>query len=61
MLEISLHTDADEEFKAAIVFYESRQAGLGDIFLQRITEAFEFIAGNPLAGQILFGDIADIW
>jgi hypothetical protein len=57
MLEIALHEDADEEFKAAIMFYESRQAGLGDIFLQRIAEGFEFVLANPRAGKILFADI----
>jgi hypothetical protein len=57
MLEITLHEDADEEFKAAIMFYESRQPGLGDIFLQRITEGFECVLDNPRAGKILFADI----
>ena len=56
MLEITLHEDADEEFKAAIMFYESREAGLGQIFLERISEGFEFVLANPLAGQILFDD-----
>jgi hypothetical protein len=54
MLEITLHEAADEEFKAAIRFYESREAGLGAIFLQRIMEGFDFIRANPLACQILF-------
>ena len=36
------------------MFYESREAGLGAIFLQRITEGFEFILTNPLASQTVF-------
>ena len=54
MPEVSLHEDADAEFKAAIRFYESRQPGLGEIFLQRISESFASIETQPLAGQILF-------
>jgi toxin ParE1/3/4 len=57
MLEITLHEDADEEFKAAIMFYESRRSGLGDIFLQRVSDGFEFIRANPLSGVILFDDL----
>jgi hypothetical protein len=56
MLEIALHEDADEEFKAAIRFYESRESGLGEIFLERISEGFDFILASPLANQILFDD-----
>jgi hypothetical protein len=43
MPEVELHESADEEFKAAITFYESRQAGLGDAFLKRVSEGFELI------------------
>ena len=53
MPEIALHERADEEFKAAITFYESRQPGLGDAFFERVSEAFELILAQPLAGQIL--------
>jgi toxin ParE1/3/4 len=56
MPEVSLHEDADAEFKAAIRFYESRQPGLGEIFLQRISESFASIETQPLAAQILFDD-----
>jgi plasmid stabilization system protein ParE len=53
MPEIALHESADEEFKAAIAFYESQQPGLGDAFLQRASESFELILAQPLAGQVL--------
>jgi len=55
MLEVTLHEDADEELKTAASFYELRQAGLGEMFLRRISEGFELIRDQPLAGQILFG------
>ena len=55
MPEIALHESADEEFKAAITFYESRQSGLGDAFFQRVFEGFELILAQPLAGQAANG------
>ena len=56
MPEVTLHEDADQEIKAAIRFYELRQPGLGEIFLQRISESFASIETQPLTGQILFDD-----
>jgi len=54
MPEIVLHEGADEELKAAAVFYESRRAGLGESFLERVSEGFELIRTQPLAGQVTF-------
>ena len=54
MLEIELHQEADDELKAAALFYESQLAGLGDSFLERISEGFELIRLNPHAAQIMF-------
>jgi plasmid stabilization system protein ParE len=56
MLEIELHQDADDELKAAAVFYELRLTGLGESFLARVSEGFDLIRNNPLAGQLLFDD-----
>jgi len=56
MLEIVVHEDADEEFKAAAIFYESRQTGLGEVFLDRVAEGFDSILAQPLAGPLLFDD-----
>ena len=56
MLEIELHEDANEELKAAAVFYESRQEGLGESFLQRVSEGFGLIRRHPFVGQPLFDD-----
>jgi plasmid stabilization system protein ParE len=57
MLEIEVHEHADEELKAAAIFYETREAGLGDNFLSRVTEAFESIIAQPSAGTIITGEI----
>ena len=60
MLEIELHQDADAELKAAAVFYELRLTGLGESFLARVSEGFDLIRKNPLAGQLLFDDFRRI-
>jgi toxin ParE1/3/4 len=56
MPEVTLHEGADEEFKAAAVFYESRRPVLGELFVQRVVEGFESILAHPLSGQILFDE-----
>ena len=56
MSEVTLHEGADEEFKAAALFYESRRPGLGEAFVQRVVEGFESILAHPLSGQILFDE-----
>ena len=57
MLEIAVHEDADEELKAAASFYESREMGLGQLFLQRIADGFALIQDQPFAGSPLSADI----
>ena len=56
MPEVTLHEGADEEFKAAAVFYESRRPGLGELFVQRVVEGFDAILTHPLSGQIVFDE-----
>jgi len=57
MPEIEIHEDADEELKATALFYESRESGLGEDFLQRINQAFDAIVDQPFAGQPIILDI----
>lgn len=52
MLEIIVHQEADEEIKAAAIYYESLQPGLGEAFLQELTEGFAQVQKNPLAWEI---------
>lgn len=52
MLEISVHEQADEEIKAAAVYYESLQSGLGEAFLQELAKGFEQVQSNPLAWEM---------
>ena len=60
MLEIEFHEHADEELKAATIFYESRQSGLGAILLQRISEGCGLLRARPLAGRVMFDDFRRI-
>ena len=57
MYEIVVQEDADDEIQAAAVFYESRQKGLGDLFLQEVEAGFIKIESFPLSWTILIGDI----
>ena len=57
MLEIEIHEDAENEFKAAATFYEEREPGLGLSFLQRLRQAFDAIVDQPHAGTIVVNDI----
>jgi len=57
MSEIEIHEDADEELKAAALFYESRESGLGEDFLQRVSQVFDALINQPFAGQTVVGEI----
>lgn len=57
MSEIVVQEDADDEIQATAVFYESRQQGLGDLFLQEVEAGFSRIESFPLSWTILIGDI----
>jgi hypothetical protein len=48
MYEIRIHEDADDEFLAAIAYYESH-ADLGEEFLVEVTKGFDQIRKHPNA------------
>ena len=39
MFEIVIHESAEEELNAAALYYESREAGLGEEFLKELTHS----------------------
>jgi hypothetical protein len=43
MPEIAFHTNADEEMRAATAYYEARERGLGDQFLDDVEEGLQRI------------------
>jgi len=51
MLKIEFHVEADEEFKAASDYYESRQNGLGESFIQALEDALISIIQYPFSGN----------
>lgn len=57
MHEIVVHEEADEELKAAAVFYESREEGLGNQFLNEVASGFDKIQSFPFSRAVLFDEI----
>jgi plasmid stabilization system protein ParE len=51
MFEIGLHQDADEDLKEAAVFYEVREPGLGELFLDEVDLALKRIQEYPSIGK----------
>lgn len=47
MPEIAFHTDAAEEMRAAAAYYETRERGLGDQFLEEVEEGLQRIQQFP--------------
>lgn len=47
MPEIAFHTNADEEMRTAAAYYEARERGLGDQFLDDVEEGLQRIQQFP--------------
>ena len=56
MCGIEFHHDADEEMKAAAVYYEERVTGLGSDFLDEIEHGLNRIRQFPLLSSIYEGE-----
>ena len=54
MFEIAVHADADDELNASAAFYESKEPGLGEVFLHELAIAFQTLREFPLSCQIQF-------
>ena len=50
------HPEADQELEAAALWYEQRQSGLGDDFLDDFTATLRRIAMEPERWRILLGE-----
>ena len=48
-MTFSLHPEAEEEFEAAVAWYEDRETGLGLDFATEIREAIRLAQSMPLA------------
>jgi toxin ParE1/3/4 len=51
------HPEAEEEFQAAIEYYEDSQAGLGYDFSVEVFTVIQSIVAHPLAWPLIEGDI----
>lgn len=56
-MTFSFHPDAEEEFLAAIDYYEEREAGLGHDFSIEVFKAMQGIAAYPNAWPVVEDDV----
>lgn len=56
MYEIVVHESAEEELNVAAVFYESHETGLGEEFLQDLSQSFRRIKEHPFSYAIHFDE-----
>ena len=46
-MRVELHPEARAEFRAAAIWYDERETGLGDAFITDINLTLQLIAANP--------------
>ena len=46
-MRVELHPEARAEFRTAAIWYDEREAGLGDAFISDINLTLQLIAENP--------------
>lgn len=56
-LEVHVGHEAEDEFRTAFLWYESKRAGLGDEFLLCVEALFDTIARHPMRYRIVHEDI----
>ena len=49
--ELEFSPDAEEDLRAAYLWYESKRAGLGEEFLLRVETALALVRDNPFLGR----------
>ena len=55
-MRVVSHPEADEELEAAALWYEERQSGLGDAFLDEFERTLRRIAAEPKRWRKIPGD-----
>jgi plasmid stabilization system protein ParE len=55
-MRVVSHPEADAELEAAALWYEERQAGLGDAFLDQFEQALRRIVAQPQRWRVFRGD-----
>jgi hypothetical protein len=54
-MRLAIHPEADQELEAAAVWYEERQSGLGDDFLDEFERALRRIQADPERWRLFQG------
>jgi len=54
---VILHPEAQEELRAAAIYYEDRRAGLGLRFVEALESGFRRIERSPFTWRCIRGDI----
>lgn len=56
-IPVILDPEAREEFDEGYDFYESRRAGLGELFADAVQIVFDRIGTTPRLHQVVFGNV----
>lgn len=56
MIQVKLLPEASEEFAASAAFYESKQRGLGQAFIDEVEKTLNRIVEHPKAARVIVGD-----
>jgi len=56
-MTFSFHPEAEEEFRAAIDYYEDHEAGLGQDFSIEVLTAIRHITAHPMAWPVVEDDV----
>lgn len=54
-MKLRVHAEAEAELREAMQYYEDRQAGLGEIFYQRVVESMNSIRQDPFQFSLYEG------
>lgn len=57
MNDIKLTDDAKEDLRDGVIYYEDKQAGLGQDFIEKVEEALERIRKNPKQFPKIYKDV----
>ncbi len=60
-MKLHVTARANREMFAAMVWYESKEAGLGLEFLRSFDACLHFIANHPLASPLVVGEFRRAW
>ena len=54
-MQLRTHPEANKDFQASYIYYETESAGLGEKFYNEIKDAYKYIKEFPLRNSIIKG------